>query len=237
MPNFWTYITKGAYSIGCTGQSVYVYKDGAELCCLKGFRYTYMACFSPDEKYFALKSGEGLLYLYSLESLDLIQKIRFGNREDPQDGMFTFTSRSDAIVSIDSSHGGTRNRIRFYSVPELAVTNVLYEDSDASPLWIEPGAGEEEYYALLREYPEPEDPHRSIALVLLRNGEIVKKFYITKLEGEFYPAFLELKSRGFTPKAKQWSPLRYAGYDLTNIEKKKHSLASLFAYYENRIVG
>ncbi len=235
MPDFWTYITQGAYSIGCTGQTVYVYKDGQELCQLKGFRYTYMACFSPDGKYFALKSGEGLLYLYTLEDLTLVKKVRLGKREDPQDGMFTFTAQGDAIVSIDSSHGGVRTMLRFYSVPELAVTQVLFDDNPQEFIMsIEQGAEPEAFYVLRGERPIDGDQAIIYSLSLLRHGVVEKQLSVTETEAEFYRGFLHLKSCGFTPKAKKWSPLRYGGYNLTKIDNCQHTLAKLFSYYESK---
>ena len=47
MKNFWSYIENGKYSIGCTGQTVYVYdQNGTELAKFKDLPYAYKAAFS-----------------------------------------------------------------------------------------------------------------------------------------------------------------------------------------------
>ncbi len=100
MPNFWSYITRGKYSVGCTGQTVYVYEDGQEVFRQKGFLYTYQCCVSPDLEYFALKSSMGLIYIYSLKELTLPKKLRVAKSELTQDEKFTFSLSGKELISV-----------------------------------------------------------------------------------------------------------------------------------------
>lgn len=78
MAKFWSYISNGTYSVGCTGGSVYVYdKNGAELAKFKDMPYAYWPCFSPKGDIFVVKSTAGRLAVYSLDSQSLIKKIPF----------------------------------------------------------------------------------------------------------------------------------------------------------------
>ena len=44
-------------------------------------------------------------------------------------------------------------------------------------------------------------------------------------EYEYLEGYKELECKGFTPKAKEWSSLKYDGYDTTDIETKNFRLA------------
>ena len=52
--------------------------------------------------------------------------------------------------------------------------------------------------------------------------------YISKDMFDFYRGYKGLEAMGFTELAKQWSSLKYQGYDLSNIETQKYSLADLW---------
>lgn len=60
LKNFWSYISNGKYSVGCTGQTVFLYgKDGGELGRFKDLKYGYTPMISPDGIKFVVKSTEG----------------------------------------------------------------------------------------------------------------------------------------------------------------------------------
>lgn len=65
--NFWSYITNGAYCIGCTGGTVYVYDNaGNEIGRFKDIRYAYHVAFVPNKNVIVVKSTDGK-YFYNVE--------------------------------------------------------------------------------------------------------------------------------------------------------------------------
>ena len=89
MKNFLGYASNGEYSVGCTGQTVYLFnKDGNELAKFKDLKYAYSPIISPDGKIFVVKSTEGRIAVYSLESVSLIKKFRFSKVNGSQDDNF-----------------------------------------------------------------------------------------------------------------------------------------------------
>ena len=78
MKKFWGYVSNNKFSVGCTGQTVFLYdKDGNELGKFKDIIYGYTPMISPDGKIFVVKSSDGRIAVYSLESFALIKKIRY----------------------------------------------------------------------------------------------------------------------------------------------------------------
>ena len=74
MRKFWCYISNGIYSVGCTGQTVYVYdKEGKELAKFKDIKYGYKAVFSPTQNIFIVKSTGAYFAVYSLDTMSLIK--------------------------------------------------------------------------------------------------------------------------------------------------------------------
>lgn len=229
MPRFWSYITRGPYSVGCTGQSVYVCRAGQELARLKGFLYTYQSCIAPDLALFALKSNTGILYLYSLPDISLLAKKRFIPDTASQDAMFTFSADGRELISVDSYH--VHNCLSVYSLPTLALRARFFDDSDTvEPMDIELTDEPNTLYALMGERNEDGIVRRHF-VATLRDGEIAEKVYVTENEYDWYHGYMHLKQHGFTEKAKEWSGLRYGGYDLSGIETRHYSLAELFRYY------
>jgi hypothetical protein len=52
---YWAYISNGQYSVGTTGQSVFLFdKDGKKLNCFKDIIYAYTPMFSRTGKYLLL---------------------------------------------------------------------------------------------------------------------------------------------------------------------------------------
>ncbi len=78
MKNFWGYATNGEFSVGCTGQTIYLYDKGNnEIKKFKDIIYAYTPAISPDGKLFIVKSTNGTFAAYSLETFRLIKKHRY----------------------------------------------------------------------------------------------------------------------------------------------------------------
>ena len=75
MRKFWGFYQNESYSVGCNGSTVYVYdKVGKEIAKFKDFPYAYKATFMPGKNIIAVKSTEGYIGFYDLNSLSLIKK-------------------------------------------------------------------------------------------------------------------------------------------------------------------
>ena len=62
MKKFWGYVSNNEFSVGCTGQTVFLYDmDGNELGKFKDIIYGYTPMISPDGTLFVVKSTEGRL--------------------------------------------------------------------------------------------------------------------------------------------------------------------------------
>ena len=71
MRKFWGFYKNESYSVGCNGGTVYIYDStGTELAKFRDFPYAYTAVFKPNSNVIAVKSTEGFLGFYDLDSLD-----------------------------------------------------------------------------------------------------------------------------------------------------------------------
>ena len=76
MKKFWGFYKNESYSVGCNGGTVYIYDlTGKELAKFRNFPYAYTAAFKPESNMIAVKSTEGCLGFYDLDSLSLLKKI------------------------------------------------------------------------------------------------------------------------------------------------------------------
>ena len=113
MKNFWGFTTNGKYSVGCTGQTVYLYdKNGNELAKFKDIIYAYTPMISPDGTLFVVKSTEGRLAVYSLETFSLIKKFRFSKVDGAQDDGFCFSPNGKFFINIEHFWSNTTFRYR-----------------------------------------------------------------------------------------------------------------------------
>ena len=121
MKNFWSYISNGEYSVGCTGQTVYLYdKDNNEIAKFKDLKYAYTTMISPNGKFFVVKSTEGRLAVYSLETFSLIKKFRFSKLGGQDDG-FCFSPDGTLFFNIERHNGTTSLIIAIYNTNDFSL--------------------------------------------------------------------------------------------------------------------
>ena len=76
MRRFWSFYQNESYQVGCSGRTVYIYdKAGNELAKFRDIPYAYTAAFMPGKNIIAVKSTEGRLGFYDLDSLCLLKRI------------------------------------------------------------------------------------------------------------------------------------------------------------------
>lgn len=225
MRNFISYIKNDKYAIGCTGQTVYVYdSEGTEIAKFKNLPYAYKSAISPNGDIFIVKTTEGRLAIYSLESLSLIKKFRYSKVTGAQDDGFCFSSDGRYFINLERQGDDLHSAISVYNAKDFSRVSQLLLDENMMVSRIELADGE--YYVL--------GFMRSADLVItsgfvgkFANGQIQDVLPISEQEYEFYSDYLYLKMMGFTPKA-------YRDYFSVSLEKLRnadHSLAKLWNYY------
>ena len=224
MPSFWSYIGNGTYNVGCTGQTVYVYDNaGNELARFKDLIYAYLPVISPRGDSFVVKSVTGRMAVYSLETLSLVKKFR-NTKVDPNDGGCCFSPDGSELYSIDCYIDDLKTAISVYDTSDYSLKKRIL---DQNP---------DQFLCSIQ------FEHDEIFLSYYLRGKPKIRYYVANLTGdrigeareisqqifEYYRDYLHLADMGFTQKAKEWSGLRYQGYDLSAIEERRHTLKELW---------
>jgi hypothetical protein len=225
MKKFWSYIENDEYGVGCTGQTVYLYdKNGTELKKFKDLPYEYKPAFSPNSNIFIVKTAEGRLAVYSLDTLSLIKKFRYSKVNGAQDDGFCFSSDGRYFVNLERQGDDLHSAISVYNAKDFSRVSQLLLDENMMVSHIELGDGE--YYVL--GFMRGTDRVMTNGFVgTFANGQIQDILPISEQEYEFYSDYLYLKMMGFTEKA-------YGDYFSVSLEKLRsadHSLAKLWLYY------
>lgn len=225
MKNFWSYISNNKIAVGCTGGIVYVYDTaGTELAKFRDLSYAYRPLLSPDGTLLAVKSTAGLLAFYSLTDMRLLKKFRFTPLDGCQDGNMCFSPDGTELFNIEVSEAGDA-RITVYSVKNFSSVAELCNKKEAVPLAIERN-GNALY--ILGGKRDSNDILCSYFTARLDDKALREIHPVSDKDADLCRGFVHLQNCGFTKKAKEWSALRYAGYDLTGIEQKDYSIFRLW---------
>ncbi len=102
MPRFKSIIENEKYSVGCTGQTVWVWdKNDTVLAKFKDLIYAHKAVFSPTRDIFVVKSTQGRLAVYSLETMSLVKKFRFSKVQYSQDDGCCFSPDGRYFLNVE----------------------------------------------------------------------------------------------------------------------------------------
>ena len=114
MRKFWGFYKNESYSVGCNGGTVYIYNStGTELAKFRDFPYAYTAAFKPNSNVIAVKSTDGFLGFYDLDSLTLIKKITV-TRAGAQDEGFAFTPDGRYFYNIEKPVNSCQTQLSIY---------------------------------------------------------------------------------------------------------------------------
>lgn len=131
MRDFWGYIKNEEYSIGCTGQSVYVYDNKLnELARFKDLKYAYLPVFIPCKEQFIVKSTEGRIAVYSLKELRLLKKFKTSEVTYSQDDGCCFSSNGNTFYNIERHVNNCRQRMSIYDTENFELKYRLFEKED-----------------------------------------------------------------------------------------------------------
>jgi len=207
---------------------VYVYDaSGKELARFKDITYAYTPMFCPGQGMFVVKSTDGRLAVYSLDEMRLIKKFRFSKVDGAQNGGFCFSRdgkyfyhaeihrdspnlRLSSCLSIYETSGFNRVQQLFLSESALELDHIEC-DADSGGLFV---------LGFMRNKEGVFDYGFAAAL---ENDQLT---YVTRINFDrhlYILGYKKLEAMGFTPKAKQWSILRYKGCNLEQLEHVKLS--------------
>ena len=229
MKKFWSYIENDKYGVGCTGQTVYLYdKNGTELKKFKDLPYAYKSAFSPLGDIFVIKTTEGRLAVYSLDTLSLIKKFRYSKVDGAQDDGFCFSSDGKYFINVERQGDSLHSAISVYDTNNFTRVSQLLLGDKAAASHIE--SVNDEYYVL--GFMRGDDGVLSDCYVgKFANNEIKDVKIISEREHEFYRDYLDLKLMGFSEKAYEWSRFEIS---LDKLRSAGHSLAKLWKYYNEK---
>ena len=217
MKDFQTYISNGIHSIGCTGQSVYVFdKTGNEIAKFKDLIYAYYAMISPNGKFFVVKSSEGCIAVYSLETLSLIKKFRFSMA--PSDEGFCFSQDGTEFYNIESHRNADtpKTAVAVYDTSDFSLKKRILDDNTRLYLSMLEMC-DDEIYILGSKKPseDREDIEDSKYFVGKLTNDELDSITISDREYWYYYEYLDFKLKGFA-------------------KKESRSLSSLFKFYVSK---
>lgn len=229
MPSFWSYIGNGEHSVGCTGQSVYLYdKNGTELARFRGLRYVYQAAISPRGDHFVTKSAEGILAVYSIDPPAMIKKFRCSKTDCGADEGFCFSADGSVLYNIEHNIGQFRTEISVYDTADYSLKRRIL-DSDGSLMLtgIENGKDGDEIF-LLGYYRNDEGIADRYFVGKLIGDELRETVFVPYKDYNYFFWYLELRRFGFTKKKYEWS---YMEEDLDSLKAADLHLSDLWERY------
>ncbi|MBO5262493.1 MAG: hypothetical protein J6B45_05545 [Clostridia bacterium] len=135
------------FVVACTGGTVFVYdKKGNELAKFKGLKYAYLPVISPKGDILVVKSTEGVLAVYSLETLTLIKKLRTSKVSYAQDDGCCFSSDGKQFLNIERQIDDLHNALSVYDTKDFSRVSQWMLGEDMAINYIE--ERENEYYVI-----------------------------------------------------------------------------------------
>ncbi len=227
MKKFWGYASNGKFSVGCTGQTVYLFDaDGNEINKFKDITYGYAPIISPNGNQFVVKSTEGRLAIYSLEKFSLIKKFRFSKVDGAQDDGFCFSPDGKFFINIERQGDSLHSVISVYDTTDFSKINQLLLEEDIMISHIEFNDATNEYYVLGVFCGDG----ACCFVAKYKDNSIVDIVKISENEHDFYRSYKDLEMMGFTEKAYEWS---HMDCELEKLRNMNHSLAKLYSYHKN----
>ena len=219
MPSFWSKISNEKYTVGCTGQTVYVYDvSGNELARFKDIKYAYKPIFCPGQNMLVVKSTDGRLAIYCLDTMLLIKKFRFSKVDSSQDDGFCFSKDGKYFYNIERHITSCRTCLSVYETSGFTrVKQLFLSESSLVLAHIEYDNAQDRFLVL--GFMRDDTGIYNYGFVAVLEGDDIKS--ITRLTDERYDyihGYKDLEIVGFTPEAKKWSSLFYKGYDLEKLE-------------------
>ncbi|MCM1226815.1 MAG: hypothetical protein NC320_05235 [Clostridium sp.] len=226
MRKFWTYIKNDDFFVGCSGQTVYVYdKNENELAKFKDIKYAYDAAFSPTENILAVKSTEVWLAFYSLDSMELIKKIRLRKpNSQPQDQGFAFSPDGSLFYNIEYQNDLTTH-IVVYETESFTESDRFFEGKNIVFCQIE----FENQKCFLTGFERMKNRNKYF-VAEFSGGNLLNLKEVDERKFNYINICKELELRGFTEKSIEWSYIdEWSHMNKNDIKTVK--LSDLYSYH------
>ncbi len=210
MRKFWGFYKNEKYSVGCSGKMVYVYDaEGKELDKFRNFNYAYVGAFKPHSNIIAVKSTEGVLGFYDLDSLSLVKKITI-TRIGAQDEGFAFSPDGKWFYNIEKPISSNQTQLSIYDTEAFEKVCTLFDDEkkmvlDDIEFDKETGCG----YVLgfMRDDNYGVYEYGFVGKFDVENNSITNIQRIDENQFEYLQSYKAWERSGFTEKSLEWSPL------------------------------
>lgn len=166
-----------------------------------------------------------MLAIYSLAELAILKKFRFSQVSGSQDDGFCFSPDGKYLLNTEPHSDSLHTRLTVYDTAIFAVVKQLFTAQDAPVLsHIEYDKECKAYFVLGFMRNDSGEYHFGFIAELVGEALAGMK-QLTAAEYEWIDGYKNLERMGFTAKAKEWSSLKYRGYDVANIEAPTVRLA------------
>lgn len=201
MPNFVGFCRNERFTVGCTGQSVYVFdSDGNELARFKGLKYAYTALLNPaKDSQLIVKQTEGIFLIYDLDKLELVKKFRFAPLKEGGaqcDNGWSFSPDGKFLYNIEIFLHGYKTRLSIYETENFECVQQLFtSESDPEPLGIEYDTPTGKWYLFARRRTD----HKIFEFIAELHGEQLENIrQLKSQDARVFQAYLGVKKYGFT---------------------------------------
>lgn len=226
MPSFWSYISNGIFTVGCTGQTVYIYdENGKEKAKFKDLIYAYNAEISPDSKKAVIKATDGKLAVYSLEDMKLLNKFRFSKVDGGQHAGFCFSADGNLFFNLESHGDGLEHCLSVYETENFTLIKQLFYGKESCISCIEYDKEYDSYFVLGIFYRRFR--RNKYFAAEFRDDGLENITYINEKDYNFYHSFKDLEKSGFTQKAYRWSHMYYEKIAFEGLSSQKHKISDL----------
>jgi len=164
--------------------------------------------FCPNKNIFVVKSTDGLLAFYSLDTMTLLKKVHFAKNIGAQDEGFCFSPDGRYLFNIEKPVSSLATELIVYETKNSQVKQRLFQGEQKMVLsHIEYDAEEASYYVL--GFIRGDNGVKSYGFVSKRlNNKLIGMKRISDKDFDYIRAYKHLELKGFTDKAIEWSVLK-----------------------------
>ena len=226
MKKFWGFYRNEFYSVGCNGNTIYVYdKNEKEIAKFKDFPYAYTAAFMPQKKIIAVKSTEGILGFYNLNTLSLIKKITV-TKIDGQDEGFCFSADGKLFYNIEKPICSIKTQLSVYETETFSKILTLFtEDTQIVMEYLE--FDNKTNICYLSGYMCDDKnmfDHGFVAVFNTETQKLEDIHYIERKQYDYLSNYKQWQMSGFTEKSLKWNPLKSLEHVNSTIIKEVYEL-------------
>ena len=207
MRRFWSFYQNESYQVGCSGRTVYIYdKAGNELAKFRDIPYAYTAAFMPGKNIIAVKSTEGRLGFYDLDSLCLLKRITI-TRIGAQDEGFCFSPDGSFFYNIEKPITSLRTQLGVYETNTFTKVSTLFAE-DVRTVLRHLEFDEKTGTCYLLGYVRNDMGVRDRDFIAIFNTEsqaLQDIHFISQKQYDYLAIYKHWELSGFTEKALEWS--------------------------------